>query len=177
MDYDSLGAKIKWNPAVKTKEDGDGLLKALLDNHLDIIATDHAPHTIKEKSGLYTQALSGGPLVQHALTVMLELYQNGKISLEKIVEKMSHHVAEIYKIKDRGYIREGYFADLVLVDLNSTWKVSPHNLLSKCMWSPFENVQFKCKISNTFVNGHLVYNNGVIIDQNMGMRLKFSKTR
>ena len=177
MDYDSLGAKIKWNPAVKTKEDGDGLLKALLDNHLDIIATDHAPHTIKEKSGLYTQALSGGPLVQHALTVMLELYQNGKISLEKIVEKMSHHVAEIYKIKDRGYIREGYYADLVLVDLNSTWKVGPHNLLSKCMWSPFENVQFKSKIYNTFVNGHLVYNNGVIQDQNLGMRLKFSKTR
>jgi dihydroorotase len=177
IDYDSLGAKIKWNPAVKTKEDRDGLLKALLDNHLDIIATDHAPHTIKEKSGLYTQALSGGPLVQHALTVMLELYQNGKISLEKIVEKMSHHVAEIYKIKDRGYIREGYYADLVLVDLNSTWKVGPHNLLSKCMWSPFENVQFKSKIYNTFVNGHLVYNNGVIQDQNLGMRLNFSKTR
>jgi dihydroorotase len=177
MDYDSLGAKIKWNPAVKTIDDRNGLLNALLDNHLDIIATDHAPHTIKEKSGLYTQALSGGPLVQHALTAILELYQIGKISLEKIAEKMSHHVAEIYKIKDRGYIREGYYADLVLVDLNSSWKVGTHNLLSKCKWSPFENVQFKSKIKNTFVNGHLVYNNGVIQDQNLGMRLKFSKTR
>jgi dihydroorotase len=177
MDYDLLGAKIKWNPAVKTATDRDGLLRALLDNHLDIIATDHAPHTIQEKSGLYTQALSGGPLVQHALTAMLELYQIGKISLEKIAQKMSHHVAEIYKIKDRGYIREGYYADLVLVDLNSTWKVGAHNLLSKCKWSPFENVQFKSKIKNTFINGHLVYNNGIIQDQNLGMRLKFSKTR
>ena len=177
MDYDSLGAKIKWNPAIKTESDRDGLLKALLDNHLDIIATDHAPHTIAEKSGLYTKALSGGPLVQHALPAMLELYQKGKISLEKIVEKMSHHVAEIYTIKDRGYIREGYYADLVLVDLNHTWKVDQQNILSKCKWSPFENVQFKSKIKNTFVNGHLVYHNGLIQDQNLGMRLKFSKTR
>ena len=177
MDYDSLGAKIKWNPAIKTESDRDGLLKALLNNHLDIIATDHAPHTITEKSGLYTKALSGGPLVQHALPAMLELYQKGKISLEKIVEKMSHHVAEIYTIKDRGYIREGYYADLVLVDLNHTWKVDQLNILSKCKWSPFENMQFKSKIKNTFVNGHLVYHNGLIQDQNLGMRLKFSKTR
>ena len=177
MDYDSLGAKIKWNPAIKTESDRDGLLKALLNNHLDIIATDHAPHTITEKSGLYTKALSGGPLVQHALPAMLELYQKGKISLEKIVEKMSHHVAEIYTIKDRGYIREGYYADLVLVDLNHTWKVDQLNILSKCKWSPFENMQFKSKINNTFVNGHLVYHNGLIQDQNLGMRLKFSKTR
>jgi dihydroorotase len=177
MDYDSLGAKIKWNPAIKTESDRDGLLKALLNNHLDIIATDHAPHTITEKSGLYTKALSGGPLVQHALPAMLELYQKGKISLEKIVEKMSHHVAEIYTIKDRGYIREGYYADLVLVDLNHTWKVDQQNILSKCKWSPFENMQFKSKIKNTFVNGHLVYHNGLIQDQNLGMRLKFSKTR
>jgi len=108
---------------------------------------------------------------------MLELYQNGKISLEKIAEKMSHHVAEIYKIKDRGYIREGYYADLVLVDLNSSWKVGAHNLLSKCKWSPFENMYFKSKIYNTFVNGNTVYHNGVIQDQNLGMRLKFSKIR
>ena len=176
-DYDNLGANIKWNPSIKSKADRDGLLKALLDNHLDIIATDHAPHTIKEKSGLYTQALSGGPLVQHALPAMLELYQSGKISLEKIAEKMSHHVAEIYKIKDRGYIREGYYADLVLVDLNSPWTVNTDNLLSKCAWSPFENIQFKSKIYNTFVNGNIVYNNGVIQDQQSGMRLRFSKIR
>ena len=176
-DYDNLGAKIKWNPSIKSKADRDGLLKALLDNHLDIIATDHAPHTIKEKSGVYTQALSGGPLVQHALPAMLELYQSGKISLEKIAEKMSHHVAEIYKIKDRGYIREGYYADLVLVDLNSPWTVNTDNLLSKCAWSPFENIQFKSKIYNTFVNGNIVYNNGVIQDQQSGMRLRFSKIR
>ena len=176
-DYDNLGANIKWNPSIKSKADRDGLLKALLDNHLDIIATDHAPHTIKEKSGLYTQALSGGPLVQHALPAMLELFQSGKISLEKIAEKMSHHVAEIYKIKDRGYIREGYYADLVLVDLNSPWTVSADNLLSKCAWSPFENIQFKSKIYNIFVNGNIVYNNGVIQDQQSGMRLRFSKIR
>ena len=176
-DYDNLGAKIKWNPSIKSKADRDGLLKALLDNHLDIIATDHAPHTIKEKSGVYTQALSGGPLVQHALPAMLELFQSGKISLEKIAEKMSHHVAEIYKIKDRGYIREGYYADLVLVDLNSPWTVNTDNLLSKCAWSPFENIQFKSKIYNTFVNGNIVYNNGVIQDQQSGMRLRFSKIR
>lgn len=176
-DYDNLGANIKWNPSIKSKADRDGLLKALLDNHLDIIATDHAPHTIKEKSGLYTQALSGGPLVQHALPAMLELYQSGKISLEKIAEKMSHHVAEIYKIKDRGYIREGYYADLVLVDLNSPWTVNTDNLLSKCAWSPFENIQFKSKIYNTFVNGNIVYNNGVIQDEQSGMRLRFSKIR
>lgn len=177
MDYDILGAKIKWNPAVKTKEDKEGLLKALLDNHLDIIATDHAPHTIYEKSGLYTQVLSGGPLVQHALTAMLELYQIGKISLQKIAEKMSHHVAEIYKIKDRGFIREGYYADLVLVDLNNEWKVGKQNILSKCKWSPFENMKFNSKIVNTFVNGNVVYEKGVVKEQYLGMRIKFSKIR
>jgi dihydroorotase len=177
MDYDTLGAKIKWNPAIKSIADRDGLLEALLNNHLDIIATDHAPHTVTEKSGIYTKALSGGPLVQHALSAILELYHRGKISLEKIAEKMSHHVAEIYKIKERGYIREGYYADLVLVDLNNAWEVGQHNILSKCNWSPFENMQFNSKIVNTFVNGNIVYNNGVIQDQNLGMRLKFSKIR
>ena len=176
-DYDNLGANIKWNPSIKSKADRDGLLKALLDNHLDIIATDHAPHTIKEKSGLYTQALSGGPLVQHALPAMLELYHKGKISLEKIVEKMSHHVAEIYKIKERGFIREGYYADLVLVDLNNEWQVGEQNILSKCKWSPFENMSFNSKIVNTFVNGNLVFDKGLIQDQQLGMRLKFSKIR
>ena len=177
IDYDTLGAKIKWNPSVKTAADRDGLLKALLDNHLDIIATDHAPHTITEKSGNYKQALSGGPLVQHALPAMLELYHRGKISLEKIVEKMSHHVAELYKIKDRGYIREGYYADLVLVDLTNPWEVGHQNILSKCKWSPFENKRFKSKIVNTFVNGNLVYDKGLIQDQQLGMRMKFAKIR
>lgn len=175
--YDRLGAKIKWNPAIKTEEDRDGLLMALLNNHLDIIATDHAPHSIAEKSGVYTKALSGGPLVQHALPVVLELYHQGKISLEQIVQKTSHHVAELYKMKDRGYIREGYYADLVLVDLNHPWQVGEQPILSKCNWSPFENMQFKSQIVNTFVNGNLVYDKGRIQEQQAGMRLKFSKLR
>ena len=176
-DYEKLGAKIKWNPANKTEEDKNGLLAALLDNRLDIIATDHAPHTIEEKSGNYFKALSGGPLVEHALPAMLEFFHQGKISVEKIVEKMSHHVAEIYRIKERGYIREGYFADLVLVDLNKEWKVIPENTLYKCRWSPFENQDFKSKIVKTFVNGQLVYDNGYINEKNKGRRLEFSKFR
>ena len=176
-DYEKLGAKIKWNPAIKTEEDKNGLLAALLDNRLDIIATDHAPHTIEEKSGNYFKALSGGPLVEHALPAMLEFFHQGKISVEKIVEKMSHHVAEIYRIKERGYIREGYFADLVLVDLNKEWKVIPENTLYKCLWSPFENQDFKSKIVKTFVNGQLVYDNGYINEKKKGRRLEFSKFR
>jgi dihydroorotase len=176
-DYNRLGAKIKWNPAIKTVKDKNGLLIALLNNKLDIIATDHAPHTIEEKTGNYFQALSGGPLVQHALPVMLELYSKGKISLEKIVEKMCHNVAEIYRIKERGYIREGYFADLVLVDLNNSWKVSSDNILYKCKWSPFENQRFQSKIIKTFVNGNLVYDNGIFNETKKGERLKFEKVR
>ena len=176
-DYEKHGAKIKWNPAIKTKEDQYGLLTALLENKLDIIATDHAPHTIDEKTGNYFKALSGGPLVQHALPVMLELHSQGKISLEKIVEKMCHHVAEIYRIKERGYIREGYFADLVLVDMNNLWTVNTENTLYKCKWSPFDNQLFRNKIVKTFVNGYLVYNNGIITETNKGMRMKFSKIR
>lgn len=176
-DYERLGAKIKWNPAIKTEKDKNGLLVALLDNRLDIIATDHAPHSIEEKSGTYFKSLSGGPLVQHALPAMLELVHQGKISIEKIVEKMSHNVAEIYRIKERGFIREGYYADLVLVDLNNSWQVTPENILYKCGWSPFENQFFKSKIVKTFVNGNLVYDNGIINDNKLGKRLKFSKTR
>ncbi len=177
QDYERLGAHIKWNPAIKTAEDKDGLLAALLDNRLDIIATDHAPHTIDEKKGSYFKAMSGGPLVQHALPAMLELFHQGKISLEKIVEKMSHHVAEIYRMKERGYIREGYYADLVLVDLHNAWKVSPENILYKCQWSPFENQCFQSKIIQTLVNGHAVYHNGTINEQQLGKRLQFSKYR
>lgn len=176
-DYKKLGSKIKWNPAIKTEEDKNGLLAALMDNRLDIIATDHAPHTIEEKSGTYFKSLSGGPLVQHALLAMLELFHQGKISIEKIVEKMSHHVAEIYRIKERGYLREGYYADLVLVDLNNKWKVTSQNLLYKCKWSPFENQSFKSKILKTFVNGNLVYDDGIFNEGKQGKRLRFSKTR
>ena len=176
-DYEKLGSKIKWNPAIKTKEDRDGLLKALLNNTLDIIATDHAPHTIEEKNGSYFKSMSGGPLVQHALPAMLQLYHQGKINIEKIVEKMSHHVAEIYRIKERGYIREGYYADLVLVDLNNEWVVTPENILYKCGWSPFENQSFNSKIIKTFVNGNLVYDQGNFNENSKGKRLHFSKTR
>ncbi len=176
-DYERLGSKIKWNPAIKTEEDKNGLLAALLENKLDIIATDHAPHTLEEKNGTYFQALSGGPLVQHALPAMIELFHQGKISIEKIVEKMSHNVAEIYRIKERGYIREGYYADLVLVDLNNEWKVTHENNLYKCQWSPFENEWFKSKILKTFVNGNLIYDQGIFDEKKQGKRLKFSKTR
>jgi len=176
-DYEKLGAKIKWNPSIKTESDRNGLLNALLENKLDIIATDHAPHTREEKSGNYFKALSGGPLVQHALPAMLDLYHQGKISLEKIAEKMCHNVAEIYRIENRGYIREGYYADLVLVDLNNPWKVNPENILYKCKWSPFENQFFQSKVLKTFVNGALVYDNGIFNEMEKGMRLKFSKIR
>ena len=176
-DYERLGANIKWNPAIKTVQDKTGLLAALLDNRLDIIATDHAPHTTEEKKGNYFKAMSGGPLVQHALPAMLEFYHQGKISLERIAEKMSHNVAEIYKIKERGYIREGYYADLVLVDLNNPWKVNMENILSKCQWSPFENQVFSSKILQTIVNGNLVYDKGSFNENINGLRMNFSKIR
>ena len=176
-DYKPLGAKIKWNPSIKTEKDAQGLLQALLDDRLDIIATDHAPHTIEEKTGNYFQANSGGPLVQHALAAMLEMHHQGKIGLEKIVEKMSHHVAEAYRIKERGYIREGYFADLVLVDLHHPWKVSPRNLLYKCNWSPFSGQLFRSNITHTWVNGTLMYENGNISGAAKGRRLTFEKLR
>jgi len=177
QDYETLGARIKWNPSIKTAQDRDGLLTALLDDRLDIIATDHAPHTLSEKSGNYFKVCSGGPLVQHALPAMLEMCHEGKISLEKIVEKTSHNVAEIYRIIERGYLREGYYADLVLVDLNNCWEVNSGNLLYKCQWSPFENQLFKSKIMKTFVNGHLVYNDGMINETKSAKRLSFSRTR
>lgn len=176
-DYEKLGSRIKWNPSIKTKRDAEGLLQALLDGRLDIIATDHAPHVMEEKKGNYFQANSGGPLVQHALVAMLELYHRGKISLEKVVEKMSHHVADIYRIVERGYIREGYFADLVLVDLQSYWEVKASNLLYKCNWSPFLGQTFRSKITHTFVNGNLVYDHGKISSDLYGKRLMFERLR
>ena len=176
-DYEKLGNKIKWNPSVKTQKDKDGLLQALLENKIDFIATDHAPHTLKEKNNTYLNSMSGGPLVQHGLCAMLDFFYQGKISLEKIVEKMSHHVADAYRIIDRGYIREGYYADLILIDLNKSWTVNPQNILYKCKWSPFENKKFQSTIIKTLVNGHIVYDKGIFDESNKGMRLQFSKFR
>lgn len=158
-DYAKKGTLIKWNPAVKTKKDQEALLEGLLSNHLDVIATDHAPHTKEEKKNVYTKAPSGGPLVQHALPALLQMHHQGKISLEKIVEKACHNPAILFQIEKRGFIREGYKADLVLVDLNSPWAVQPDNIFSKCQWSPFEGTTFKSRITHTFVNGNLVYKN------------------
>lgn len=174
-DYKTKGSKIKWNPAVKTKNDRDGLLKALLDDRIDIIATDHAPHTLEEKKNNYMNAPSGGPLVQHALVALLEMYHKGKISLEKIVEKTAHNPAILFQIKERGYIREGYKADLVLVDLNSPWTVKKENILYKCGWSPFEGTTFKSRISHTLVNGTLVYENSKFANKRNSERLTFDR--
>ena len=173
--YKKKGTLIKWNPAVKTKKDKDGLLKALLEDKIDIIATDHAPHTFQEKNQVYTKAPSGGPLVQHALLALLEMYHQGKISLEKIVEKFSHNVAILYQIEKRGFVKEGYFADLVLVDLNQPEKVTKDSILYKCNWSPFEETTFQSKILTTFVNGSIIYNNGKFNDSIKGKRLLFNR--
>ena len=176
-DYDTLGATIKWNPSIKTEQDRKGLMQSLLNNKIDIIATDHAPHTKEEKKGNYFEALSGGPLVQHALLAILELFHRGEIPLVKVVEKMSHNVAEIYRLKERGYIREGYYADLVLVDLNKHEVVSPDSILYKCQWSPFMGQIFKSSVSSTFVNGNLVYEKGLVNTDIKGKRLRFEKIR
>jgi dihydroorotase len=171
-DYAEKGNSIKWNPAVKTANDREAIFQAVLDNRIDVIATDHAPHTLEEKSRKYLDAPSGGPLVQHALMAMLEKMEQGKISIEKIVEKMAHSPAELFRIKERGYIREGYFADLVVVE-NSAFTVTKDNILYKCGWSPFEGHTFPYRISKTFVNGNLVYSNGMLIEQSLGERLLF----
>lgn len=174
-DYKRKGSHIKWNPAVKTSSDRDQLLKALLDDRIDVIATDHAPHTIEEKSNPYTIAPSGGPLVQHALVALLEMYHQGKISIEKIVEKACHNPAILFDVEKRGYIKEGYFADLVIADLNNPWTVNKDNILYKCGWSPFEGNTFKSRITHTFVNGQLVYNNFKVLDVKAGKRLTFNR--
>jgi len=174
-DYEEKGTLIKWNPAVKTAHDRDAILQGVLDNKIDVIATDHAPHTLEEKSNSYFKAPSGGPLVQHALVSMLEHYHNDKISLEKIAEKMSHAVADCFQIEKRGYIKAGYFADLVVVDLDNPWTVAKENLFYKCGWSPFEGTTFKSKVLQTFVNGNLVYNFGQIDDDIRGKRLTFNR--
>jgi dihydroorotase len=175
QDYAKKGNLIKWNPAVKTASDRDEILNAVLDGRIDIIATDHAPHTLKEKAQPYLMAPSGGPLVQHALPALFELYHQGKISLEQIVEKTAHNPAICFQIDKRGYIREGYWADLVLVDLNSPWEVRTDNIFYKCGWSPFEGQTFQARITHTIVSGHLAWENGHLKDDIPGKRLKFKR--
>ena len=174
-DYTEKGTLIKWNPAVKTANDREGLWKALLDDRIDVIATDHAPHTIEEKNNVYTKAPSGGPLVQHALLAILQKVKEGKISIEKAVEKMSHNPAKIFKIEKRGFIKEGFYADLVLVNPNSSNKVSKDNILYKCGWSPFEGTEFSSTITHTFVNGNLMFDNGKFNEEIKGERLTFNR--
>lgn len=174
-DYAILGNQIKCNPAIKAPHNKEALWEALLDDRLDVIATDHAPHTWEEKEEPYPKAHAGLPLVQHPLLLMLHYYKQGRISLEKIAEKMSHAVAECFQIAERGYIREGYHADLVMVNLNHSVKVSKENILYKCGWSPLEGFEFPATITHTFVNGHLVYGNGVWDESQRGQRLKFDR--
>lgn len=174
-DYAKKGMMIKWNPAIKTKADQQAVFDAVLSNRIDVIATDHAPHTVEEKKNTYFKAPSGGPLVQHSLVAMLDFYHQGKISLERIVEKTSHNPAILFQISRRGFIREGYFADLVLVDLNRPWTVEKSNILAKCGWSPFENHQFRAQVTDTFVSGNHVYADGKIIEGHVGHRLLFDR--
>ena len=173
--YAEKGTLIKWNPAVKKESDKNALFQALIDDKLDVIATDHAPHTLEEKSNPYFNAPSGGPLVQHALPAMLAFVNQGKISIEKVVEKMCHNPAICFQVKNRGFIREGYFADLVLVDLDKPWEVNKDNILYKCGWSPFEGETFNAQITHTFVNGHIAYEYGSFDETSKGMRLTFDR--
>lgn len=170
-DYARLGTLIKWNPAIKTEKDKIGLLQALVDDRIDIVTTDHAPHTLAEKQQSYFKAMSGAPIIQFSLNIMLEFYQRGLITLEKIIQKMSHNPAILYGIQNRGFIREGYYADLVIVDLNTAWTVTNECVLSKCAWTPLLGTTFHAKVTHTFVNGHLVYNNGKIDESIKGLPL------
>lgn len=174
-DYEEKGTLIKWNPAVKTAQDREGIMEGVLNGNIDVIATDHAPHTLKEKDNPYTSAPSGGPLIQHSLVAMLDLYHQGKIRLDQIAEKMCHNPSILFEIEKRGYIRPGYHADLVIVDLDDPWTVSKENILAKCGWSPFEGHEFKSKVTHTIVSGHLVYDNGTFNEEKKGERLKFSR--
>jgi dihydroorotase len=174
-DYPRLGSLIKWNPAIKTPEDKIALLEGILNNTLDIIATDHAPHTFEEKQNPYFSCPSGGPLVQHSLIAMLELSKRGKITIEQVVDKMCHAPAKCFKIEKRGFIRKGYFADLAIVDIHKEWTVSKDNILYKCGWSPFEGERFHSRVTHTFVNGELVYENGIFNESIKGTRLTFNR--
>lgn len=174
-DYDKKGSYIKWNPAVKTEIDRLAIIKGINENKIDVIATDHAPHTLEEKNNPYFKAPSGGPMVQHAILALLELVKRGNLTLEKVVEKTSHSVADLYQINKRGYIREGYFADLVLINLNDKQKVTKDSLHYKCNWSPFDNFEFNSRIKCTLVNGKLIYCNGAFNEEHTGMRLLFDR--
>ncbi len=174
-DYATKGNFIKWNPAVKTEADRNALWKALLDDTIDVIATDHAPHTLEEKSGNYLKAPSGGPLVQHAVVAMFEAFHQGKISVEKIVEKMCHNPAKIFKIEKRGFIKEGFYADLAIVDAAKPWSVKKENILYKCGWSPFEGEELHGVVKHTFVSGNHTYNQGKFDETNKGKRLEFNR--
>ena len=174
-DYETKGNLIKWNPAVKTASDREALWEALLDDRIDVIATDHAPHTLEEKKQSYTKAPSGGPLVQHALVALFEAFHQGKISIEKIVEKTSHNPAILFQIEKRGFIKEGFYADLVIVNTGLPWSVKKENILYKCGWSPFEGFTFKSRITHTLVNGQLVYVNSKVKDIRAGKRLQFDR--
>lgn len=176
-DYKTKGSLIKWNPAIKSAADRDAILKAINDNRIDVIATDHAPHTMEEKSKPYTSCPSGGPLVQHSLVAMFALAEQGKVPIETIVEKMCHAPARIFRIKNRGYIREGYHADLVIIDPAASWTVSKDNIQYKCGWSPFEGQTFNAQVTHTFVGGHLVYENGNFNETQKGSRLEFHRDR
>jgi dihydroorotase len=173
-DYIDYGTRIKWNPSVKTEKDKEALWEALLTDKIDVIATDHAPHTLEEKNNTYFKAPSGGPLVQHSLVAMLEMSKKGFISVEKVIEKMCHAPADLFRVEKRGYIKEGYYADLVLIDPGSSWTVSPENILYKCGWSPFEGTEFSHKVVSTFVNGREVYKNGLVVDNVIGERAMFT---
>jgi dihydroorotase len=172
-DYRRLGTLIKWNPAIKTVDDQNAVFEALLEGKIDVVATDHAPHTFSEKQNHYGKAPSGGPLVQHSLVAMLEFFQQGKIAIEMVVQKMAHNPSILFRIEKRGFIREGYYADLVLVDPNSIWHVDKTNILAKCGWSPFGGESFRSKVNYTFVSGHLAYENGSLNEQKNGKRLTF----
>lgn len=172
QDYARLGVWIKWNPAIKTEADRQGLFNALLDDRIDLITTDHAPHTADEKQQPYMKSMSGAPMVQHALNCMLEFYKRGLLPLEKIAEKMCHNPALLYRIAHRGFIREGYFADLTLVDLDAAWTVGKENILYKCGWSPLEGTRFQTQVQQTFVNGNRTYNQGVFNESTRGMALQ-----
>jgi dihydroorotase len=174
-DYKRKGTHIKWNPAVKTANDRDQLWEALLDDRIDVIATDHAPHTLEEKDNPYTSAPSGGPLVQHALNAMIQAHKQGKISLEKIVQKMCHNPARLFQVKERGFIKEGYYADLVVVDLEKSYTVSRDNVLYKCGWSPFEGVTLDSVVTHTFLNGNLAYHEGTFSEKRHGKQLEFNR--
>ena len=173
-DYITKGTHIKWNPSIKTEDDKKALWEALLSDKIDVIATDHAPHTLEEKNNSYFKAPSGGPLVQHSLVAMLEMATKGFIRIEKVIQKMCHAPADLFRVEKRGYIREGYFADLVLVDPNKNWTVTPENILYKCGWSPFEETEFSNKVVSTFVNGKEVYKNDKVVITNNGARISFN---